>query len=134
MQSNTRVLLGQAGDYDTKQAFSSGGWFMFRSAPNYPVGGGSGALISKMDTTQHNRGWDLSIKGGILSVNLVNESPKEDGKKKDPAEKKPVEAKEPFHYPTPQDLTKKDLTAVKLQDLKKPAPKKKEEKPKPAQA
>lgn len=130
MQSNTRVLLGQAGDFDTNQAFSSGGWFMFRSAPNYPVGSSSGALIAKMDTTQHNRGWDLSIKGGILSVNLVNESPKEEGKTKGPAEKKPVEAKESFHYPTPQNLTKKDLTAIKLQDLKKPAPKKKEEKPK----
>ncbi len=135
MQSNTRVILGQAGDYDATQAFSTGGWFMFRSAPNYPVGSSSGALISKMDTTQHNRGWDLAIKGGILSVDLVNESPKEGGKAKDPKEKKPPEAKEPFHYPTPQDLTKKELTAVKLQDLKKPAPKKEEKTkaPKPAQ-
>ena len=36
MQSSTRVILGQAGDYDAKQAFSSGGWFMFRSAPFTP--------------------------------------------------------------------------------------------------
>jgi len=135
MQSNTRVLLGQAGDYDVTQAFSSGGWFMFRSAPNYPVGSTSGALISKMDTTQHNRGWDLSIKSGIVSVDLVNESPKEDGKSKEDTKKKPPEAKEPFHYPTPQDLTKKDLSANKPPEKKKPAAKKKEEKkePKPAE-
>ncbi len=80
MQSNTRVMLDQTGDYDANQAFSSGGWFMLRSAPNYPIGDTSGALISKMDTTQHNRGWDLSIKKGIFSVNLVSQAPKEDGK------------------------------------------------------
>jgi hypothetical protein len=131
MQSNTRVMLGHAGDYDLTQAFSSGGWFMFRSAPNYPVGSTSGALIAKMDTTQHNRGWDLSIKSGILSVDLVNESPKEDGKSKDDAKKKPPEAKEPFHYPTPQDLTKKDLSANKPPEKKKPAANKKVEKKAP---
>jgi hypothetical protein len=130
MQSNTRVILGQAGDVEDRQAFSAGGWFMFRSAPNYPVGSTSGALISKMDTTQHNRGWDLSIKGGILSVALVNQSPKEDAKAIDAGQKKPVMAKEPFHYPTPQDLTKKDLSANKPPEKKKPVAKKEEEKPK----
>ncbi len=50
---------------------------MLRSAPNYTLENSSGALISKMDTTQHNRGWDLSIKRGIVSVELVNECPKE---------------------------------------------------------
>ena len=28
-------MLGQTGDYEWNQAFSSGGWFMLRSAPNY---------------------------------------------------------------------------------------------------
>ncbi len=35
MDTNTRVMLGQTGDYEWNQAFSSGGWFMLRSAPNY---------------------------------------------------------------------------------------------------
>ena len=70
-------MLGQTGDYEWSQAFSSGGWLMLRTAPNYTLENASGALISKMDTTQHNRGWDLSIRKGIVSVELVNESPKE---------------------------------------------------------
>ncbi len=134
MQANTRVLLGQTGDYDTPQAFSSGGWFMFRSAPNFPVGSTSGALLSKMDTSQHNRGWDLAIKKGILSVDLVNQSPKEDSKDKKSSKKDPPAPKEPFNYPTPHDLTQADLTATnKPKDKKEPAKKKDEAKPKPPQ-
>jgi len=75
MQSSTRVLLGQTGDYDTKQAFSSGGWFMFRSAPFHP--GSFGTLISKMDSTKHDRGWELSADDGFLSVSFVNQMPKD---------------------------------------------------------
>lgn len=124
MQSSTRVILDQEGDYEATQPFSAGGWVMFRSAPNYPVGSSSGALLSKMDATQHNRGWDISIRKGILSVDLVNEMPKEDAKK---AAKEPPAPKEPFDYPTPQDLTKKDLSPNKPPENKKPAPKKKDE-------
>jgi hypothetical protein len=132
MQSSTRVLLDQAGDYDAPQALSAGGWFMFRSAPNYPVGSSSGALMSKMDTTQHNRGWDLSIKNGILSVDLVNQAPKEAGGKKDEKAKEPLAAKESFHYPTPQDLSKKELSPNRPPVKKKPEEKKREaEQPKP---
>src|SRR4029077_14228808 len=75
MQSSTRVLLGQTGDYDTKHAFSSGGWFMFRSAPFHP--GSFGTLISKMDSTQHDRGWELSADDGFLSVSFANQMPKD---------------------------------------------------------
>jgi hypothetical protein len=127
MQSSTRVILDQTADYEATQAFSAGGWFMFRSAPNYP-GSSSGALVSKMDSTQHNRGWDLSIRKGILSVDLVNEMPKDGGLK---TPKDPPAPKEPFDYPTPQDLTKKELSANKPPEKKKPEAKKKEaEKPK----
>jgi hypothetical protein len=122
MQSSTRVLLGQSGDYESTQAFSSGGWFMFRSAPFHP--GSFGTLISKMDSTQHDRGWELSADdNGILSVSLVNqaasgEPPPDKPDKKDAKgsrKKKPKEpeAKEPFNYPTPQDLSKKDLSSNK---------------------
>jgi Protein of unknown function (DUF1553)/Protein of unknown function (DUF1549)/Planctomycete cytochrome C/Concanavalin A-like lectin/glucanases superfamily len=118
MQSSTRVLLGQAGDYEASQAFSSGGWFMFRSAPFHP--GSFGTLLSKMDSTQHDRGWELSSDDGLLSVALVNKAPKDSNAEEQPKpskekgqRQKEPEAKEPFDYPTPQDLTKKDLAPQK---------------------
>jgi hypothetical protein len=116
MQSSTRVLMGQAGDYKSSHRFSGGGWFMFRSAPFHP--GSFGTLLSKMESTQHDRGWELAADdNGVLSVALVNQASKE-GKaekkedKKDPREK-PPEAKEAFNYPTPRDLSKKDLAPNK---------------------
>ncbi len=131
MQSSTRILLDQTGDYEASQGFSSGGWFMMRSAPYFAIGDTAETLISKMDSTQHFRGWDLSIRKGIVSVELVNQAPKDDAKAKDPKAKKPAEAKEPFRYPTPQDLTKKDLSANIPPEKKKPEKKKKEEAKKP---
>jgi mono/diheme cytochrome c family protein len=142
MDTSTRIMLAQTGDYEGNQAFSSGGWFMMRSAPNYTLDNAAGALIAKMDTTQHNRGWDLSVSKGIVSVELVNEGPKDLSPRKDPNEKQPKPKplpkpiKEAFQFPTPADLTPKDLAANKPKE-KKEAPKKKEPpkpdaKPKPA--
>jgi hypothetical protein len=135
MQTSTRVRFGQMGDFDANQAFSAGGWIMLRSAPNFTVSDKPSALISKMDTTSHNRGWDLAIEKGQITVDLVNEEPK-DGPKPNKKEKE-IAAKEPFDYPTPQDLSKKDLSPNKPPE-KKEAPRKKEapkpkvaEKPKP---
>ena len=121
MLSSTRALLGQTGDCEANQAFSSGGWFMFRSAPFHV--GSFGTLLSKMDSTQHDRGWELSTDDGFLSVALVNQLPKEPNpgeqtKKKGKRDKEP-EAKEPFNYPTPQDLSKKDLAPNKPPEQRK---------------
>ena len=123
MQSSTRVLLGQASDYEANQAFSSGGWFMFRAAPSHP--GSFGTLLSKMDSTQHDRGWELATDDGFVSVALVNQMPKgsnptekNKSKNKGQREKEP-ELKEPFNYPTPQDLSKKDLSTNKPPEQKK---------------
>jgi hypothetical protein len=124
MQSSTRVLMGQIGDYEAKQPFSSGGWFMFRSAPFHP--GSFGTLLSKMDSIHHDRGWELSAEDGFVSVALVNQMPKEPVQKeqtkkstrKELGQKKP-EAKEPFDYPSPQDLSKKDLAPNKPPEQKK---------------
>ena len=42
---------------------------MLRSAPNYNIGNdATGALMSKMDTTQHDRGWDLCVEDGRMSA------------------------------------------------------------------
>lgn len=125
MQASTRVMLGQTGDIDANNAFSSGGWFMLRSAPNYTAGDTPSALVSKMDTTAHERGWDISIKKGILSVDLLNVSPKDEADHKQSRVKKHAAPKELFRYPTPQDLTAKDLAPNKPPAKKEP-PKKKE--------
>jgi len=113
METSSRILLGQMGDYERNQAFSSGGWFMMRIGPNYTLGGASGTLISKMDASAHNRGWDLSVAKGIVSVELVNQGPKDLAQNKDKKPVKDPELKEQFPFPTPQDLTAKDLTANK---------------------
>jgi hypothetical protein len=110
MEAGTRVNLGQTGDYDTKQAFSAGGWIMLRAAPNYPMYDTTGTLIAKMDSTQHDRGWEIAILHGHLVVNLVNEEPKPKSGEK---EKKEPKLKEPFDYPTPSDMTAKDLSPYK---------------------
>ncbi|MGA2536384.1 MAG: DUF1553 domain-containing protein [Terracidiphilus sp.] len=134
MDTNTHIVLGQTGDYEANQAFSSGGWFMMRSAPNYSMNDNeSGTLLAKMDAANHNRGWELSIAKGIVSVELVNQGPKDlaihkDEKAKTP-EPKPKPIKEVFEFPTPTDLTAKDLAPNKPKP-KKEAPKKKEEKKK----
>jgi hypothetical protein len=127
MQSSTRVLLAPLGDYESRQSFSAGGWFMFRSAPFHP--GSFGTLISKMDSTQHDRGWELAADDGFLSVSMVNQMSKDAGlrepkKKSGPdktgkKESKEIEAKEPFNYPTPQDLSKKYLAPNKPEIQKK---------------
>jgi Protein of unknown function (DUF1553)/Protein of unknown function (DUF1549)/Planctomycete cytochrome C/Concanavalin A-like lectin/glucanases superfamily len=136
MEISSHIVLGQTGDYESNQAFSSGGWFMLRSAPNYNLDNATGSLLSKMDSTQHNRGWDMVAERGIVSVELVNQGPKDlklhkSGKQKKPASK-PL--KEAFQFPTPADLTAKDLAPNKPKaknELKKKEEKPKEKKPEP---
>jgi Protein of unknown function (DUF1553)/Protein of unknown function (DUF1549)/Planctomycete cytochrome C/Concanavalin A-like lectin/glucanases superfamily len=133
MDASTHIDLGQSGDYEANHAFSSGGWFMVRSAPNYDLDKATGALLSKMDTNQHNRGWDLSIDNGIVSVELVNEAPKGLKVHKSEGVAKPIVKKEAFEYPTPVDLTPKDLAPNKAKS-KKEAPEKKHKPPTPKSA
>ena len=122
MQSNTRVVLDKSGDFEGNQAFSAGGWFMFRSAPYFAVDDKAGAMISKMDTNQHNRGWDLAVRNGVITVELVNSAPKE------VKDKKHQDTKEAFHYPSPRNLTKKELSAYKPPEFKEPKKKEEEKK------
>ena len=104
MDTSTRVDMGQIGDFEWNQPFSSGGWFMLRSAPNFTSSKVSGALISKMDSTQHDRGWDLAAENGMISVKLADQAPKEQ-----PVPDKPKKgaAKKAEHKPrTPKVITK----------------------------
>src|ERR1700744_5419633 len=110
MQPSTRVVLGQTAEFATSQPFSVGGWMMLRSAPNYSVEGTNGTLISRMDSTRHDRGWEIAMVNAHLVVGLVNKEPKESDKPKTGKKKKPEpKFKEPFQYPTPDDLTAGDL-------------------------
>jgi Protein of unknown function (DUF1553)/Protein of unknown function (DUF1549)/Planctomycete cytochrome C/Concanavalin A-like lectin/glucanases superfamily len=136
LETGTRIDLGQTGDYDWNQPFSFGSWMMVGIGPNYSLDNADGALVSKMDTTQHNRGWDLEIKKGILTVHIVNQSPKDfAGQNKDAKEtlkRDAIPDAEAFRYPSPVDLTKKDLAPYKpppdtKQDPKEAAKKKAEE-------
>jgi Protein of unknown function (DUF1553)/Protein of unknown function (DUF1549)/Planctomycete cytochrome C/Concanavalin A-like lectin/glucanases superfamily len=117
MDTNTRVDMGQIGDVEWNQPFSSGGWFMLRSTPSSKALPVFGALISKMDSTQHDRGWVLSVNDGSISVELANQAPKElpkpkknqkkDAKKeakKDPKEN-PKKKTEAAKVVVPKDLT-----------------------------
>src|SRR6202000_1795798 len=93
MDTSTRVAMGQIGDFEGNQPFSGGGWFMLRSAPNLTSSKVSGALISKMDSTQHDRGWVMAAQDGLISVMLAHQAPKEQPKPDKPKKgQKKVEA------------------------------------------
>jgi hypothetical protein len=114
MDTSTRVVLGQIGDFEWDQPFSSGGWFMLRSAPNFTSSKVEGALISKMDSTQHDRGWDLAAENGLIRVELVDQSPKEQ-----PAPDKPKKGAPKVEKPkvaVPKDLT--PMRAIKVATVK----------------
>jgi hypothetical protein len=110
MDTSTRVELGQIGDFEWNQPFSSGGWFMLRSAPNFTSSKVAGALISKMDSTQHDRGWVLAAENGIISVKLADQAPKEQ-----PAPDKPKKGAKKVEAPKvaiPKDTT--PMRAIKV--------------------
>jgi Protein of unknown function (DUF1553)/Protein of unknown function (DUF1549)/Planctomycete cytochrome C/Concanavalin A-like lectin/glucanases superfamily len=114
MDTSTRIELGQFGDFEWSQPFSSGGWFMLRSAPNFTSSTVSGALLSKMDSTQHDRGWDMAAERGIISVELVDQAPKEQ-----PIPEKPKKGAPKVK--TPKVVTPKDTTpmwAIKVATVK----------------
>ncbi len=116
MDTSTRVDLGQIGDFEWDQPFSSGGWFMLRSAPNFTSSKVSGALISKMDATQHYRGWVLAADNGIISVELADQAPKEqpapDKPKKDKSKKDKSE-KDVKKVEAPKVVIPKDKTPMR---------------------
>jgi hypothetical protein len=110
MDTSTRVEFGQLGNFEWNQPFSSGGWFMLRSAPNFTSSTVAGALIAKMNSPEHDRGWDLAAEKGTIRVELVNQSPKEQ-----PAPEKPKKGAPKDKAPkvvVPKDLT--PMRAIKV--------------------
>jgi hypothetical protein len=110
MDTSTRVVLGQTGDFEWSQPFSSGGWFMLRSAPNFTSTSVSGVLVSKMDATQHNRGWELTAEKGIISLELADQAPKEEPVPDKPKKGAPKKKEVPE---APKVITPKDRTPMR---------------------
>ncbi|WP_052200897.1 DUF1553 domain-containing protein [Terriglobus sp. TAA 43] len=116
LDTTTRIGLGQTGDIEWNQPLSAGGWIMLRAAPSFRNAGGT--LISKVDSNNHMRGWDLFVNRGVLNLQLADEGPT-GLVVKDPA---PVKAaQQAFHYDDPHPRPK---PAPKKPDPKKADPKK----------
>ncbi len=114
MDTSTRVEMGQLGDFEWNQPFSSGGWFMLRSSPVGPSSKVWGTLVSKMDATQHDRGWEIAADHGLVRVELVDQGPKEYPAPDKP--KKPAPGAPKVKKPTvvaPKVVIPKDLTPMK---------------------
>lgn len=110
MDTSTRVMLGQTGDFEWNQPFSGGGWFMVRSAPNIKPSQINGALISRMDTTQQNRGWEMATDQGIISIDLIDGAPHIDAAPDKPAKKKAVKGKDQKQATIKQTAIKEPIT------------------------
>jgi len=122
MDTSTKVQMGQIGDFEWNQPFSSGGWFMLRSSPVGPSSKVWGTLLSKMDATQHDRGWEIAADHGLIRVELVDQGPKEypaPDKPQKPAPGAPKVKKE--KVVTPKVVVPKDPTpmrAIKVSTVK----------------
>ena len=63
MDTSTRIELSEAGDFDTRDAFSVGSWLMVRELAGLPFTG-PGSIVSRGDSRQRSRGWELAYVEG----------------------------------------------------------------------
>lgn len=78
MDMNTRLPLGDHGDFEGDEAFSAGGWFMLRQKPaNLRTRNGS--LLARMGGMDHDahRGWDIWVNGNQLGFHLIHRWPEQ---------------------------------------------------------
>ena len=78
MDIQTRLSLGDSGDVEAGEKFSTGGWIMLRAKPGGGVrtGTGNGSLLARMgdEKRRGGAGWDIYQEGLLLFVNLVPDS------------------------------------------------------------
>ncbi len=71
----TRINLGNLGDVDAGDKFSTGGWMMLRAKPGGGVrtGTGNGSLLARMgdDKRKGGAGWDIYQENLQIVVNLI---------------------------------------------------------------
>ena len=79
LETNTRLDLGQIGDFEKDQPFACGGWIKVRNVPDVANGNvwnpPGGALISKMDNAHGHRGWNIYYEKGTILVQLASTWP-----------------------------------------------------------
>ncbi len=68
-QAESALAIPEAGDFDTKQAFSFGAWVRL------PRRGITGAAFARMDEKNEHRGWDLWIEGDRVGTHIVHKWP-----------------------------------------------------------
>ena len=68
-QDKTPLEIAEAGDIDSQQAFSYGGWVKLSGA----VGGG--AVMARMDDGNAFRGWDMWLENDRPGTHLINHWP-----------------------------------------------------------
>ncbi len=68
VDGNNFIALGELGNFDREEAFSSSCWVRPEGEPN-------GAPLAKMDEADAHRGWDMLITNGQLAVHLIHSWP-----------------------------------------------------------
>ena len=63
--------IPEAGDFDTKQAFTAGAWVKLTRNNT------TGAIVSRMDPKSKFRGWDLWVEGNKIGTHIINAFPED---------------------------------------------------------
>jgi hypothetical protein len=75
MQAQSKLTVPDVGDFDLDEPFSAGCWAQVRWNPAQIGDVNSAALMSRMDSKDKSRGWDLYDDKGKIIVELVNDWP-----------------------------------------------------------
>jgi hypothetical protein len=63
------VMIPDAGDFDTKQAFTASAWVKLTRNNS------TGAIAARMDSRAKHRGWDFWFEGGKIGAHVINAFP-----------------------------------------------------------
>ncbi len=76
MDINSRLVLGDEGDFESGQPFTAAAWTKLRLKPAN-IGTGNGSIVSRMGDMSRmgHRGWDLFVDGDKLVVHIVHQWP-----------------------------------------------------------
>jgi len=69
LKKGSTLNLGNVADFESNQAFSYGAWIKL------PKAEGTGTILSRMNSAEGNRGYDLQQQGKNLAVHIANNFP-----------------------------------------------------------
>ncbi len=75
MEPGTNLALPATGDREWNEPFSAGTWLMPRLETNASSTPKVGAILARIDSDQHGRGWELIYDNGKLAFRLVHQWP-----------------------------------------------------------